>query len=106
MINKKNRGQTTLEYVLIIIIFLGAFIAMSAYVKRGFSGRWKSAIDNLGEQYDPRVADSSIRHQLSSTTDTDIIVIDDTVANLTYTSRTDTTSSVERKTGNIVIGSY
>jgi len=51
MLNRK--GQSTLEYTLIIAVVVGGLLLMQHYVKRGYSGRLKSASDEMGEQYDP-----------------------------------------------------
>ena len=55
-----RRGQTILEYTVIIIIILGVMITMKDYVKRGIQGRWKSSTDDFGEQYDPQFVNSDI----------------------------------------------
>jgi uncharacterized protein (UPF0333 family) len=51
MFNRK--GQSTLEYALIIAVVVGGLLVMQHYVKRGYVGRLKSASDEMGEQYDP-----------------------------------------------------
>src|SRR3989338_2896003 len=104
MLKQKKRGQTTIEYIVIITIILAAFLAMQSYLKRGLQGRWKSAVDDLGEQYDPGLADSSVRHTLDSTTNTQIIAIQS--VNGAWTTRTDATTSVDKKIGSTAIGGY
>lgn len=51
MLNRK--GQSTLEYALIIAVVVGGLLLMQHYVRRGYAGRLKSASDEMGEQYDP-----------------------------------------------------
>jgi len=51
MFNKK--GQSTLEYALIIAVVVAGLLLMQHYVRRGYAGRLKSASDDLGDQYDP-----------------------------------------------------
>ena len=63
MFNRK--GQTILEYTVIFIIILGVFIAMKDYIKRGVQGRWKSATDDFGDQYDPQYVNSNINYSTS-----------------------------------------
>ena len=48
MLNKA-RGQSTLEYAILIIIVVGALLTIQQYVKRGIQGRFKSAADDIGE---------------------------------------------------------
>lgn len=51
--NKK--ATSTMEYVLLIIIILGALLLSQRYILRGFAGRWKAVGDSFGQgkQYDP-----------------------------------------------------
>ncbi len=48
---KNKRGQSVLEYVILIIVVIAAFVTLQAYVKRGLQGRIKSATDDIGEQF-------------------------------------------------------
>jgi hypothetical protein len=104
MLRRYKRGQTVLEYVVLIIIVLGALLAISNYFKRGLQGRWKAAMDDMGDQYDPRVADTSLRHTLVQTTNTSIIAINQ--AGGFWTQRTDESLSTERKAGTVSVGAY
>ena len=69
-----KKGQTTIEYVVLLIIVIGSFVAIQNYVKRGVQGRWRDAVDSLGDQYDPRYANTSSDYKLISTTNTHIRV--------------------------------
>lgn len=48
-----KRGQSTLEYALIVAVIIAGLLMMQHYVKRGYSGKLKSAADDMGEQFDP-----------------------------------------------------
>ena len=48
---RSKRGQSTLEYALLIGIVAAGILIMQAYVKRGFQGGMKGASDDMGEQY-------------------------------------------------------
>ena len=50
---RKKRGQSTLEYAILIVVVIGAFLAMQQYIKRGLQGRLKSAADDVGDQFSP-----------------------------------------------------
>ncbi len=100
----KKRGQTTIEYVLIFIIVIGGLIAMSVYFKRAMQGRWRAALDDLGEQYDPRFANTDLRHKLYTHSVTKIRAIN--ADGGWYTSRTDEVVSNEIKTGYRSVGAY
>ncbi len=46
------RGQSTLEYVILVGFVVAALIAMGFYMKRGFQGRLRESTDQVGQQYD------------------------------------------------------
>lgn len=76
---KKNKGQSILEYALVIACITAALISMQIYLKRGFSGRLKESADNLGSQYDPKNTTSSSETNLTSNTYSVAEVIEDSV---------------------------
>jgi hypothetical protein len=49
---KRRKGQSTLEYALIIAVVVGALLAMQIYMKRGMEGRMRKASDDIGKQFD------------------------------------------------------
>ena len=105
---KHNKAQTTLEYAILLIIIIGAFLAMQTYIKRGFQGRWKTTMDDFADQYDPNKINSQINYSLISNSDTVIAAVPGTDpvtgAPGSFTKRTDTTSSVESKNGDTTVG--
>ena len=101
---RKKKGQTSLEYAVLLIVLMGAFLGMQNYMKRGVQGRWKASVDEMGEQYDPRTADTNIRETLSSSTNTSIIAMN-TLGGY-WTQRTDVSTSMERKVGATSVGAY
>ncbi|MBU2035742.1 MAG: class III signal peptide-containing protein [Candidatus Omnitrophica bacterium] len=54
-----KRGQSTLEYGILIAVVVGALIAMSVYMKRGLQGRLRTSTDDIGEQFSPAATTSS-----------------------------------------------
>ncbi len=48
---RKQKGQSTLEYALIIVVVIAALLAINAYMKRGIQGKLRESIDEVGEQY-------------------------------------------------------
>ena len=104
MLKNKKRGQTALEYAILLIIIMGAFLAAGNYVKRGLQGRWKSAVDDLGEQYDPRVANAFVRHTMSAQQNTVILTVNSVTG--FWTSRQDSGNVVDSKGGFVTVGSY
>ncbi len=49
----KMKGQSTMEYAVLIIIIVGALLAVQVYIKRGVQGRMKSSADDIGDQFSP-----------------------------------------------------
>jgi len=47
----QKRGQSTLEYAVLIVVIIGALLTIQVYIKRGVQGRLKSAADDIGDQY-------------------------------------------------------
>jgi uncharacterized protein (UPF0333 family) len=72
-----RRGQSILEYSILLIIIIAAFITMQIYIKRGFQGRWKSAVDELGDQYDPYKSNTTVTWKMQSSSETRIKAIYD-----------------------------
>ena len=40
-----NKAQSTAEYVIVLGLIVAAVVAMQSYIKRGFQGRIKDAVD-------------------------------------------------------------
>jgi hypothetical protein len=49
--NRHKKGQSTLEYAILIIIIIGALLSIQVYIKRGVQGRLKQASDDIGDQF-------------------------------------------------------
>ena len=105
-----RKGQTILEYTVIIIIVLGVMIAMKDYVKRGIQGRWKSATDNFGDPYDPQSINSSINYSTQTNASSSVQVINGSynggpqTVQGQWTSRIDLSNTWETKTGFTQVG--
>ena len=63
---KNKKAQSTAEYVIVLGLIVAAVVAMQTYIKRGFQGRIKDAVDYTyqggqtsnvvnfsGDQYEP-----------------------------------------------------
>jgi uncharacterized protein (UPF0333 family) len=53
MFRHSSRGQSTLEYVILLGFVVAALIAMGIYMKRGMAGKLRESTDQIGEQYSP-----------------------------------------------------
>ena len=54
-----RKGQGTLEYAIIIVVVVGALLAMQWYIKGGYQGKLRQAADDMGEQYSPTLVSSN-----------------------------------------------
>lgn len=93
-----KKGQSTLEYGIIVAIVVAGLLAMQMYIKRGVQGKLRSAADDIGEQFSPEHTTSTRTTTTKSTTHEEIIGGDKP------TSRSDTTGR-ENTTGREEVGS-
>ena len=95
--NLGYKGQIAMEYAVVLIIVIGALIAMQMYLKRGVQGRYKSSIDSVGEQYDPLTTTTDITESLQGSSSTAVTVDNATVGKETL--RNESSSITQTKTG-------
>ena len=97
----RKKGQTSIEYAVVLIIVIGVFLSMQSYVKRAFQGRWKAAVDDLGDQYDANAFTSHMHYTLNTESTSTLSVVFDPQAGVNgySTYRNDTSFSVEQRTG-------
>lgn len=102
-----RKGQSGLEYAVVITCVVVALIAMRAYITRGMQGRLRQAADELGQPYDPRHTSSDITTQqggltiVSSGTETNT---ETSPATTTTTSTTNIVWERERQYGDETVG--
>src|SRR3989338_5241527 len=48
-----TRGQSTLEYAVVIAVVVGALLTMGVYMKHVFAGRLRTSTEQIGEQFVP-----------------------------------------------------
>jgi len=67
----QKRGQSTLEYAVLIVVIIGALLTIQVYVKRAVQQRLKSAADDIGDQYsDGNTNEIKTTHRTSNTEET------------------------------------
>ena len=75
----RHKGQSTLEYAVIIAVVVGALLVMQIYMKRGMQGRMREAADDLGSQFEAGATEVKF---LSKRTGTSVEVTTDGVTNV------------------------
>ena len=104
---RSMRGQSLLEYTVLLVIIIAALISMQVYMKRGVQGRWKDSVDQLGDQYDPGKTNGVITHRIESNSESRVQTIRTTTDagdKGYYTLRSDSSSTKETKNGSVQIG--
>lgn len=99
-LNKK--GQSTLEYGLIIAVIVGALIAMQVYIKRGIQGKLKQASDDIGEQFSPGAG--TYNYTTFSNTQSNESVVPTTVNSTQMSKTTTNVTQSQTRTANEQIG--
>ncbi len=90
MFIRKKKGQSTLEYAIIIAVVIAGLIAMQFYIKRGQQGRLRQATDDMGKQFDP----------LNTTGSTTSSYTSNSNENIAAGQTSSTSASTQNKTGN------
>lgn len=93
----KKRGQSTLEYAILIVVVIMALIGIQAYLKRGISGRMRDATDQIGDQFSPEFTSYNI------TTDTYADVSENMTGGATTTTYNDQWT---QRTGSETMGNF
>lgn len=65
---KRQKGQSTLEYAVLIVIVIGALLSLQVYIKRGVGGRLKGASDEIGDQFS--IGNMNYIHKTTTTSQT------------------------------------
>ncbi|GIW78166.1 MAG: hypothetical protein KatS3mg104_3229 [Phycisphaerae bacterium] len=92
-----RRGQSIVEYAVVLVVFLAALLSMQIYIKRGIQGRWRDVVDGIGEQYDPAFTNATKTTTLSGTMTTDVWTED--AEGGFWTMRQDVSNTTENTTG-------
>lgn len=64
---RKNKGQSTLEYAILIVVVIMALIGVQGYISRAVQGRQRDASDQIGEQFHAGSAWTNITTGTSAT---------------------------------------
>lgn len=64
----KCRGQSSLEYAIVIICLAAGLFAMQPYLQKAFQGRLRQQADELGQQYDPEKTSGTLTMTNKNTT--------------------------------------
>ncbi len=91
-------GQTLIEFVVLFIVLVAAFLTMQKYIQRGVQGKWKETVDGMGKQYDP-AGNITMTSSMSTNAETIVNVLAQPGGLTTW--RTDIMNMIEDKTEDI-----
>jgi len=66
LIYLSRRGQSILEYAVLIGVVVAGLIGMQIYLKRGMMGGIKKSADSIGSQFDPKATTYTTNSSSSS----------------------------------------
>lgn len=90
---KRIKGQSTLEYAMVIAVVVGALLAIQIYMKRGLQGKLRESTDQIGQQFDAQK--TTINRQTTHTgTTVDTVRAGVTTSTITNDTRTESGSDV------------
>jgi len=94
---RTKKGQSTLEYAILIVVVILALIGIQGYISRAVQGRGRDAGDQIGEQFDA----GSAAYNYTTTTSARVRETADAWSTTTEYQNQSTT-----RTGNETIGNY
>jgi len=65
-----KKGQSLMEYAILISVIISAVLIMQIYIKRTYQGRLKQEADEVGQQYSPGHTTSLTEAQTASNSTT------------------------------------
>ena len=77
-----KKGQSMLEYAILLCVVVAALLVMQFYVKRAYQGRMKSEADQLSRQYAPGHTTGTTTTTSSGSGTTTTSAIDGTVSSV------------------------
>ncbi|MDD5431570.1 MAG: hypothetical protein PHO70_01065 [Candidatus Omnitrophica bacterium] len=91
----RKKGQSTLEYAILIGVIVAGLIAMQTYIKRGYEGKLRESADTMGKQYNP---EDTTYNYTTSTSSLSTEVVSDSKTTTTIQNQT------SNRTGNETVG--
>lgn len=67
MLLRREKGQSTVEYAIIVAVVISALLAMQFWMRRGVMGKLRDSSDSIGDQFNPFEATSNVTRTFDST---------------------------------------
>jgi hypothetical protein len=76
-----RKGQSSLEYALVISVVIAALVMLNEYIKKAMQGRLKESTDQIGDQFHPHSFTTGwkVESQNEATTEEDRDILTGTV---------------------------
>lgn len=91
----RKKGQSTLEYAIVIGVVVAALLALNAYMKKGVQGKLKESTDQIGKQFDPNTFQNAWKSESGGTTTTNEVRDTDTGATTSTIAQGETVTRTE-----------
>lgn len=93
-----KKGQSTLEYAIVIAVVIAGLLALQSYMGRGVQGKLRQSADDIGEQYatGKTTRDTEIVYQPNVTSDGFGVTTDGTPLQGVSWSKVDTVGAVKQ----------
>ena len=67
MLMRHEKGQSTVEYAIIIAVVISALLVMQFWMRRGVMGKLRDSTDSIGDQFNPFEAKADLTKNFNST---------------------------------------
>ena len=66
MLMRHEKGQSTVEYAIIIAVVISALLVMQFWMRRGVMGKLRDSTDSIGDQFNPYEATAEVNKNFNS----------------------------------------
>jgi uncharacterized protein (UPF0333 family) len=63
-----KKGQSTLEYAIIVAVVVAALFAIQIYMKRGVQGKLRQSTDDIGAQFEANATGTQVDFEITQQT--------------------------------------
>lgn len=67
MLLRNHKGQSTVEYAIIVAVVISALLVMQFWMRRGVMGKLRESSDSVGEQFNPFAATHNLTKTFGAT---------------------------------------
>lgn len=103
---KKKKGQSALEFTLVLLVVIAAIVAMQIYMKRAVEGKLRSNTDSIGGQFEAENTRGSVTTSRTGKTVQRYGYDDDGVTEVPGQTTVTYENQVESQSGSETVGAW